>query len=125
MSTIIGELAAEAGFPAGVLNVVSGKEPALLGEIPVTDPRVDVISFSPARLRCRRIMEIGGPTLKRLFLELGGKSAAIIFENAPNFAEAVGQSTFAITGARAARRSRDCWYRKPLRRSGDGAGTRL
>ncbi|MBV1686135.1 aldehyde dehydrogenase family protein [Novosphingobium sp. G106] len=92
MSTIIGELAAEAGFPAGVLNVVSGKEPALLGEILVTDPRVDVISFTGSTGVGRRIMEIGAPTLKRLFLELGGKSAAIIFEDAPNFAEAVGQS---------------------------------
>ena len=92
MSSIIGELAAEAGFPAGVLNVVSGKDPALLGEMLVTDPRVDVISFTGSTAVGRRIMEKGAPTLKRLFLELGGKSASIIFEDAPNFAEAVGQS---------------------------------
>jgi aldehyde dehydrogenase (NAD+) len=92
MSAIIGELAAEAGFPAGVINVVSGKEPALLGEMLVTDKRVDVISFTGSTGVGRRIMEKGAPTLKRLFLELGGKSAAIIFEDTPNFAEAVGQS---------------------------------
>jgi len=92
MSTIIGELAAEAGFPAGVINVVCGKDPALLGEMLVTDPRVDVISFTGSTGVGRRIMEKGAPTLKRLFLELGGKSAAIIFEDTPNFAEAVGQS---------------------------------
>ncbi|MEY4161136.1 MAG: hypothetical protein RLZZ136_1757 [Pseudomonadota bacterium] len=92
MSTIIGELAAEAGFPDGVINVVSGKDPALLGEMLVTDPRVDVISFTGSTGVGRRIMEKGAPTLKRLFLELGGKSAAIICEDAPNFAEAVGQS---------------------------------
>lgn len=92
MSTIIGELAAEADFPAGVIQVVSGKDPALLGEMLVTDPRVDVISFTGSTAVGRRIMEKGAPTLKRLFLELGGKSAAIIFEDAPNFAEAVGQS---------------------------------
>ena len=92
MSAIIGELAAEAGFPAGVINVVSGKDPALLGEMLVTDPRVDVISFTGSTGVGRRIMEKGAPTLKRLFLELGGKSASIIFEDAPNFAEAVGQS---------------------------------
>ena len=92
MSTIIGELAAEAGFPAGVINVVCGKEPALLGEMLVTDPRVDVISFTGSTAIGRRIMEKGAPTLKRLFLELGGKSASIVFEDTPNFAEAVGQS---------------------------------
>ena len=92
MSTIIGELAAQAGFPAGVIQVVSGKDPALLGEMLVTDPRVDVISFTGSTGVGRRIMEKGAPTLKRLFLELGGKSAAIIFEDAPNFAEAVGGS---------------------------------
>jgi aldehyde dehydrogenase (NAD+) len=92
MSTIIGELAAQAGFPAGVINVVCGKDPALLGEMLVTDPRVDVISFTGSTGVGRRIMEKGAPTLKRLFLELGGKSASIIFEDAPNFAEVVGQS---------------------------------
>jgi len=92
MSTIIGELAAEAGFPAGVLNVVSGKDPALLGEMLVTDPRVDVISFTGSTGVGRRIMEKGAPTLKRLFLELGGKSAAIVLEDTPNFADVVGQS---------------------------------
>lgn len=92
MSTIIGELAAEAGFPAGVINVVSGKDPALLGEKLVTDPRVDVISFTGSTTVGRRIMEKGAPTLKRLFLELGGKSASIVLEDTPNFAEVVGQS---------------------------------
>lgn len=92
MSTYIGELAAQAGFPAGVVQVVCGKDPALLGEMLVTDPRVDVISFTGSTGIGRRIMEKGAPTLKRLFLELGGKSASIIFEDAPNFAEAVGQS---------------------------------
>jgi aldehyde dehydrogenase (NAD+) len=92
MSTIIGELAAEAGFPAGVLNVICGKEPALLGEMLVTDKRVDVISFTGSTGVGRRIMEKGAPTLKRLFLELGGKSASIILEDAPNFAQVVGQS---------------------------------
>ena len=63
----------------------------LLGEMLVTDPRVGVISFTGSTGVGRRIMEKGAPTLKRLFLELGGKSASIIFEDTPNFAEAVGQ----------------------------------
>jgi aldehyde dehydrogenase (NAD+) len=89
MSAIVGELAAEVGFPVGVLNVVSGKDPAMLGEMLTTDPRVDLISFTGSTGVGRRIMEAGGPTLKRLFLELGGKSAAIVLDDAPDFAAAV------------------------------------
>jgi len=87
---ILGELAHEVGFPPGVLNVVSGKDPALLGEMLVTDKRVDVISFTGSTAVGKRIMEKGAPTLKRLFLELGGKSATIVLDDAPDFASAVG-----------------------------------
>lgn len=92
IGTIIGELAHEAGLPAGVLNVVTGEDPALLGEMLVTDKRVDVISFTGSTGVGRRIMEKGAPTLKRLFLELGGKSALIVCEDAPDFANAVASS---------------------------------
>jgi aldehyde dehydrogenase (NAD+) len=92
IGTILGELAHEIGLPAGVLNVVTGKDPALLGEMLVTDKRVDLISFTGSTAVGRRIMEKGGPTLKRLFLELGGKSASIILEDAPNYPMAVAQS---------------------------------
>lgn len=90
-STIVGELAHEVGFPPGVLNVVTSSDPAALGEMLVTDKRVDVISFTGSTAVGRRIMEKGAPTLKRLFLELGGKSAAIILDDAPNFAQTVAQ----------------------------------
>ncbi len=90
-STILGELAHEIGFPPGVLNVVSGSDPVTLGEMLVTDKRVDVISFTGSTGVGRRIMEKGAPTLKRLFLELGGKSAAIFLDDAPYFAETVAQ----------------------------------
>jgi len=53
----------------------------LLGEQLVTDPRVDMISFTGSTATGRRIMAAGAPTLKRLFLELGGKSADIILED--------------------------------------------
>jgi aldehyde dehydrogenase (NAD+) len=86
---LIGELAAEAGFPPGVLNVISAKDPAQAGEMLVTDPRVDLISFTGSTGVGRRIMELGGATLKRLFLELGGKSANILLDDAPYFAEQV------------------------------------
>ena len=54
---ILGELAAEAGFPAGVLNVLTGKDPALLGEMLVTDPRVDMITFTGSTAIGKRIAE--------------------------------------------------------------------
>jgi aldehyde dehydrogenase (NAD+) len=89
INAIIGEMAYEVGFPPGVLNVVSAKDPATLGEMLVTDPRVDLISFTGSTGIGRRIMEKGAPTLKRVFLELGGKSANILLDDAPNFAQAV------------------------------------
>ena len=86
MGAIFGELANEAGFPKGVINVVFGQDPALAGEMLVTDPRVDLISFTGSTGVGKRIMEQGAATLKRVFLELGGKSAKIVLDDAPNFA---------------------------------------
>ena len=86
LGAIFGELAAEAGFPAGVINVVFGADPALAGEMLVHDPRVDLISFTGSTGVGRRIMEQGAKTLKRVFLELGGKSAKIVLDDCPDFA---------------------------------------
>lgn len=86
MGAIFGELANEAGFPAGVINVVFGSDPAEAGELLVADPRVDLISFTGSTGVGKRIMEAGAATLKRVFLELGGKSAKIVLDDAPNFA---------------------------------------
>jgi aldehyde dehydrogenase (NAD+) len=61
----------------------------MLGEQLVTDPRVDLISFTGSTDVGRRIMEKGASTLKRLFLELGGKSEQIYLDDA-DFAEALG-----------------------------------
>ena len=90
--SILGELALEAGFPAGVFNVVTSSDPVMAGEMLVTDPRVDLISFTGSTGVGKRIMEKGAPTLKRLFLELGGKSANIILDDAPDFAAKVMRS---------------------------------
>jgi aldehyde dehydrogenase (NAD+) len=90
--TIMGELAAQAGFPAGVFNVVTAGDPALVGDILVTDARVDLISFTGSTAIGKRIMERGAATLKRVFLELGGKSANIILDDAPDFAVQVARS---------------------------------
>jgi aldehyde dehydrogenase (NAD+) len=86
---IFGELAKEAGFPDGVINVIFGSDPAEAGEALVKDPRVDLISFTGSTAVGKRIMEQGAPTLKRVFLELGGKSAKIVLDDDPNFAMSV------------------------------------
>lgn len=89
INLLLGHLAHEVGFPAGVFNVLTAKDPATIGEMLVTDPRVDLISFTGSTGIGRRIMEKGAPTLKRVFLELGGKSANVVFADTPNFEQAV------------------------------------
>jgi aldehyde dehydrogenase (NAD+) len=86
MGAIFGELADQAGFPPGVLNVVFGSDPALAGEMLVQDPRVDLVSFTGSTGVGKHIMEQGAKTMKRVFLELGGKSAKIVLDDAENFA---------------------------------------
>jgi aldehyde dehydrogenase (NAD+) len=78
MGAIFGELAIEAGFPKGVVNVITSSDPAVAGEMMVMDPRVDLISFTGSTGVGKRIMEKGAATLKRVFLELGGKSARML-----------------------------------------------
>jgi aldehyde dehydrogenase (NAD+) len=81
-ATRIGRLVAEhTSIPAGVVNVITSSDKAI-GELLVTDPRVDMISFTGSTATGRRIMEAAAPTLKRLFLELGGKSAHILLDDA-------------------------------------------
>ncbi|MGF7235608.1 MAG: aldehyde dehydrogenase family protein [Frankia sp.] len=91
LGAIWGEMAIEAGFPAGVLNVVTGSDPAL-GELLVLDPRVDLITFTGSSAVGKRIMEKGASTLKRVLLELGGKSAKIILDDVEDFAGEVASS---------------------------------
>ncbi|MBL7493557.1 aldehyde dehydrogenase family protein [Frankia sp. AgB1.9] len=81
-TTRIGRLIAEhTDIPPGVVNVVASADHAL-GEALVDDPRVDLISFTGSTATGRRIMERGAIGLKRLFLELGGKSADIVLDDA-------------------------------------------
>jgi len=80
-ATRLGRLIAEkTDIPAGVINVVASSD-HLVGEELVIDPRVDLISFTGSTGVGRRIMEKGAATMKRLFLELGGKSADIILDD--------------------------------------------
>ena len=80
-ATRIGRLVAEqTDVPPGVLNVVTSSD-HLVGEELTLSPKVDLISFTGSTATGRRIMEKGAPTLKRLFLELGGKSATILLDD--------------------------------------------
>jgi len=89
MGSVMGELAIEAGLPPGVFNVVTSAEPAMAGEMLTKDPRVDLISFTGSTAVGKKIMENGASTLKRVFLELGGKSVFLVLDDAPGFAQAV------------------------------------
>ena len=81
-ATRLGRLAAErTDFPPGVFNVVTSSE-HLVGEELTLSPLVDLISFTGSTVVGKRIMEKGAATLKRTFLELGGKSAMIVLDDA-------------------------------------------
>ncbi|MDQ3146117.1 MAG: aldehyde dehydrogenase family protein [Actinomycetota bacterium] len=71
----------DAGFPPGVVNVVTGSGPAA-GQALVASPDVDMISFTGSTDVGVRIAEAGAATMKRLLLELGGKGAAVVFDDA-------------------------------------------
>src|SRR3974390_1856359 len=81
-ATRLGRLVAEqTDFPSGVLNIVTSSD-HLVGEELTLSPKVDLISFTGSTAVGKRIMEKGAATLKRTFLELGGKSATIVLEDA-------------------------------------------
>ncbi len=82
-ATHIGRIAAEyTDIPAGVFNVVTSSDPAAVGEELSASRDVDMISFTGSTVVGKRIMAQGSDTLKRVFLELGGKSANIILDDA-------------------------------------------
>jgi len=78
----IGAAAANTDLPAGVLNIITAHEPHALGEQLVLDPRIDMVSFTGSTATGRQIMAAAAGTLKKVFLELGGKSANIILDDA-------------------------------------------
>lgn len=78
---LLADLALEAGFPKGVLNIVTGTGPEA-GEALVTHPGVAKISFTGSTETGRRIGELAGRGLKKVTLELGGKSPTILFADA-------------------------------------------
>jgi acyl-CoA reductase-like NAD-dependent aldehyde dehydrogenase len=77
---VLAEVAEEAGLPAGVLNVVTADRE--VSELLVRDPRVDKVSFTGSTAAGRRIGAICADRVARCTLELGGKSAAVILDDA-------------------------------------------
>jgi aldehyde dehydrogenase (NAD+) len=76
---LIAQAAEEAGIPPGVFNVVTGH--VEVGEELTTNPLVDMITMTGSTATGRRIMAAGAETMKRLHLELGGKSAMVVLDD--------------------------------------------
>ena len=86
----LGEAVQAAGLPPGVVNIVNGSGPDVPAAL-VDSPDVNMISFTGSSPVGAKIMENGGKTMKRLLMELGGKGAAVVTEDAD-----IGQAAQAI-----------------------------
>ena len=92
----LAELAAEAGIPNGVLNVVTGQG-SVVGKAMGLSMEVDVLAFTGSGPTGRRLLEYSSQSnMKRCYLELGGKSPNIIFSDAPSLEQAAKVSAMAI-----------------------------
>ena len=79
----IGRLVAEeTDIPAGVFNVITAEDPAEVGDVLTAEPHVDLVSFTGSTEVGKHIMRRCADGLKRVFLELGGKSAQILLDDA-------------------------------------------
>jgi aldehyde dehydrogenase (NAD+) len=89
----LARIATETDLPPGVLNVVTGVDHGLGAQL-AGDPRVDVVSFTGSTATGRQVMRTAAEHLTRVFLELGGKSAFIVLDDA-DLAAAAGLAAFA------------------------------
>lgn len=81
-AAVLGELVAEhTDMPPGVLNIVTSDDHAVGGML-CADPRVDMVSFTGSTATGRAVMAAAAPTVKKVFLELGGKSAFLVLDDA-------------------------------------------
>ncbi len=78
---ILAEIIHEAGLPPGVFNLVNGLGP-VVGEVLATHPEVDMVSFTGSTRAGKRVAELASQSVKRVTLELGGKSASVILDDA-------------------------------------------
>jgi aldehyde dehydrogenase (NAD+) len=94
-AAVLGELIAEhTDFPPGVINIITSSDHGV-GAMLSKDPRVDMVSFTGSTATGRAVMADGAATIKRVFLELGGKSAFIVLDDA-DLAGAVGVAGFSV-----------------------------
>jgi len=92
-AAILGELIAEhTDIPPGVVNIVTSNDHAV-GALLSSDPRVDMVSFTGSTNTGRAVMAAGAATIKKVFLELGGKSAFLVLDDA-DLAGACSMSAF-------------------------------
>ncbi len=92
-AVILGELISEhTDIPAGVVNIVTASDHSV-GALLSKDPRVDMVSFTGSTNTGRAVMSDGSATLKKVFLELGGKSAFLVLDDA-DLAGACSMSAF-------------------------------
>ncbi|WP_396445866.1 aldehyde dehydrogenase [Actinomadura sp.] len=81
-AAVLGEvIAEETDIPAGVVNIVTSSDHGLGAQL-ARDPRVDLVSFTGSTATGRNVMASAAATLKRVFLELGGKSAFVVLDDA-------------------------------------------
>ncbi|MFI5047629.1 MAG: aldehyde dehydrogenase family protein [Acidimicrobiia bacterium] len=85
---VLAEIVDDVGIPAGVFNLLTGLGP-VVGEALAAHPDVDMVSFTGSTRAGRRVAELASATVKRVALELGGKSPNVILDDAPEFEKAV------------------------------------
>jgi len=82
-ATTLGRIVNEhTDIPPGVFNVITSEDPVTVGDQLVCDPRVDMVSFTGSTAVGKHIMARAAQTVKKVFLELGGKSANIVLDDA-------------------------------------------
>ena len=89
-SFILAEIMHDAGLPAGVFNLVTGYGP-VVGEAIASHPDIDMVSFTGSTRAGKRVSELASQTVKRVALELGGKSASVVLDDA-DFKKAIASS---------------------------------
>ncbi|MFM9378311.1 aldehyde dehydrogenase [Gordonia sp. VNK21] len=87
-------IAEETDFPPGVINIVTSSDHGV-GAVLSTDPRVDLVSFTGSTATGKKVMAAASESLKKVFLELGGKSAFIVLDDA-DLNSACSMAAFAV-----------------------------
>ena len=99
-ATLLAEVLADAGLPAGAYNVVHGFGPGSAGEFLVTHPGVDGITFTGSSATGTEVMRAAAPGVRPVSFELGGKNAAIVFDDVDveEALDGLSRSVFTNTG---------------------------